>query len=220
MEKKSKIRIVIADDHQMFLDGLRSLLSAEKNITIVGQATNGVQVLDILGYEAIDVAVIDITMPEMDGYDTVLEMKKKHPKTKVIILSLHKDETHIGKLLKAGVSGYVIKDRGSEELVKAINLVANGESYWDPEVQSVSLKAMQNKKDDPIGEVRFTSREEDIMHLIADGLTTKQIAQKLYISGSTVETHRRHLLEKLNLDNSKLLITYALRKGYGSAPLT
>ena len=115
MEKKSKIRIVIADDHQMFLDGLRSLLSAEKNITIVGQATNGVQVLDILGYEAIDVAVIDITMPEMDGYDTVLEMKKKHPKTKVIILSLHNDETHIGKLLKAGVSGYVIKDRGSEE---------------------------------------------------------------------------------------------------------
>lgn len=219
MENKSEIRILIADDHQIFLDGLRSLLSVEQNITIVDQATNGLQVLDILGYEAIDVAVIDIGMPMMDGYDTVLEMKKKYPQTKVIILSLHKDETHISKLLKAGVSGYVIKDRGSEELVKAINLVANGENYWDSEVQKISLKAMQNKKDDPIGEVRFTAREEDILHLIADGLTTKQIGESLHISGSTVETHRRHLLEKLNLANSKLLITYALRKGYGHSPL-
>lgn len=220
MEKKSEIRILIADDHQMLLDGLRALLSVEKNITIVNQATNGIQVLDILAYEAVDVAIIDISMPQMDGYDTVLEMKKKYPQTKVIILSLHKDETHIGKLLKAGVSGYVIKDRGSEELVKAINLVANGENYWDPEVQNISLKAMQNKKEDPIGEVRFTRREEDILHQIADGLTTKQIGENLHISDSTVETHRRHLLEKLNFANSKLLMNYAIRKGYGKSSLS
>lgn len=219
MEKKSEIRILIADDHQMLLDGLRSLLSTEKNITIVNQATDGHQVLDILAYESIDVAVIDISMPKMDGYQTVLEMKQKYPQTKVIILSLHKDEKHIGKLLKAGVSGYVIKDRGSEELVKAINLVANGGNYWDPEVQNISLKAMQNKKDDPVGEVRFTAREEDILHLVADGLTTKEISNSLHISDSTVETHLRHLREKLNLPNVKQLIIYAIRKGYGHLPL-
>ncbi len=219
MTTQEHIKVLIADDHKMMLDGLHSLLSTEANIQIVGQAMNGLQVLEILHQQPVDVAVIDIGMPEMDGYETVLKMKQLAPATRVIILSLHKDEKHVGRLLKAGVSGYIIKDRGGEELVKAINEVARGNEYFDNEVQKVSLKAMQNKNAGPDKELRFTAKEEEVLHYIADGLSSKQIGEKLFIAESTVETHRKNLLGKTGLPNSKHLLKWAIEKGYGKSPL-
>jgi two-component system nitrate/nitrite response regulator NarL len=206
MEKKSEIRILIADDHQMLLDGLRSLLSIEENIHIVGEAINGHQVLDILGYDPVDVAVIDIAMPGMDGHQTVLEIKQKHPQTKVIILSLHKEEDIIRKFMDAGVSGYVIKDRGSEELVKAINSVASGEDYWDSEAVKILVKSERNKTNNAIGGAPLSPREKEVLCLIGNGLTTKKTAEALFIADSTVETHRKNILSKLGCDTSKQLI--------------
>jgi DNA-binding NarL/FixJ family response regulator len=219
MNTHPKIRILIADDHKMMLDGLRSLLASETNIKIVAQATNGIQVLDILAHEEIDVAVIDISMPEMNGYDTVLAIKQKYPATKVIILSLHKDETHVGKMLNAGVTGYIIKDRGSDELVKAINEVAAGNEYYDSEVLKVSVNSLKNKSAGPEKEISFTPREKEVLHSIADGLTSKQIGEKLFIAESTVETHRKNLLAKLSLPNSKYLMKFAIEKGYGRSSI-
>lgn len=206
MKEKSIIRILIADDHQMLLDGLRSLLSTEENIHIIGEATKGEQVLDILGYDPVDVAVIDIAMPGMDVDQTVLEIKQKHPQTKVIILSLHKEADIIRKFMDAGVSGYVIKDRGSEELVKAINSVAGGEDYWDSEALKILLKSMPNKNGNALEEAPLSPREKEVLYLIGNGLTTKKIAEKLYIADSTVETHRKNILSKLGCDTSKQLI--------------
>lgn len=206
MKGKNRIKILIADDHQMLLDGLRSLLSTEENIDIIGEATNGSQVLDILGYNPVDVAIIDISMPGMDGHQTVLEIKQKHPQTKIIILSLHKDEDIIRKFMDAGVSGYVIKDRGSEELVKAINSVAGGEDYWDSEAVKILVKSERNKTGNAIGEAPLSPREKEVLYLIGNGFTTKKIAEKLYIADSTVETHRKNVLSKLGCETSKQLI--------------
>lgn len=214
-----QIRILIADDHQMMLDGLKLVLAKEKDIEIVGEALNGKQVLNILANNTIDVAIIDIGMPEMDGYDTVLSIKQQHPETHILVLSLHKEEKYISKLLKAGVNGYLIKDKGSDELVSAIRAIASGKEYYDKEVLNVSLRAMQNKNKDHLQAVRFTKREEEVLHLIADGLSSKQIGEKLFIAESTVETHRKNLLEKLNLPNSKQLMKYAIDKGYGHSPI-
>lgn len=205
MKEKNAIKILIADDHQMLLDGLRSLLSTEENIHIVGEATHGSQVLDILGFHSVDIAIIDITMPGMDGYQTVLEIKQKHPQTRIIMLSLHKEEDVIRKFMEAGVSGYVIKDRGSEELVKAINTVASGEEYWDPEVVKISLQSIR-KPIASIAEAPLSPREKEVLCLIGNGLTTKKIAEKLFIADSTVETHRKNILSKLGCDTSKQLI--------------
>lgn len=206
MKEKNTIRILIADDHQMLLDGLRSLFSNEENIHIVGEATNGQQVLDILGFDPVDVAVLDIAMPGMNGDQTVLEIKEKYPQTKIIILSLHKEEDILRKFMDAEVAGYVIKDRGSEELVKAINSVANGGDGWDPEALKILYKSERNKATNAIGEVSLSPREKEVLSLIGNGLTTKKIAEKLYIADSTVETHRKNILSKLNCETSKQLI--------------
>lgn len=220
MDTNSQIRILIADDHKMMLDGLRSLLSGENNISIVGQALNGLEVMDILAAQAVDIAVLDISMPEMDGYDTVLKMAKLYPATKVIILSLHKDEKYIGKLLNSGVAGYIIKERGSEELVKAINIVAGGKDYFDSEVKEIGIRALKNTGAGPEKEIKLTTREKEVLHLIAEGLGSKDIGKQLFIAESTVETHRKNLLAKLGIANSKMLMKHAIDKGYGKSPLS
>jgi two-component system, NarL family, nitrate/nitrite response regulator NarL len=219
MKTQNEIRVVIADDHKMMLDGLRHILSKEKDMVLVGEALNGNEVMSILSHNKVDVIVLDIGMPEMDGYDTVLNVKKRYPDTKLIILSFYKDEKHIGKLLKAGVSGYIIKDRGSEELVKAIRSVIEGKEYFDAEVMQVSLKAFQNKNAGPEKVIKFSPREIDVLNLLAEGLTSKEMGKRLHISESTVETYRKNLLEKLGLANSKLLLKYAIEKGYGNSRL-
>jgi two-component system, NarL family, nitrate/nitrite response regulator NarL len=219
MKTQNEIRVVIADDHKMMLDGLRHILSKEKDMVLVGEALNGNEVMSILSHNKVDVIVLDIGMPEMDGYDTVLNVKKRYPDTKLIILSFYKDEKHIGKLLKAGVSGYIIKDRGSEELVKAIRSVIEGKEYFDSEVMQVSLKAFQNKNAGPEKVIKFSPREIDVLNLLAEGLTSKEMGKRLHISESTVETYRKNLLEKLGLANSKLLLKYAIEKGYGNSRL-
>lgn len=219
METKNQITVLIADDHKMMLDGLRSLLNQEKDIHIVGEAMNGNQVMDILAFNQVDIAILDISMPDMDGYDTVINMRKKYPQVKVLVLSLHKDERHVGKLVKSGVAGYIVKERGSEELVNAIRTIASGKEYFDKEVMEISLRALKNKSTTGDTIVKFTPRELEVLDLIAEGLSSKEIGNILHIAESTVETNRKNLLAKLDLPNSKHLLKYAIEQGYGKSRL-
>lgn len=205
-----KIRILIADDHQMVLDGLRSVLSGEQDIVIVAEAKNGTEVLDKIHFDEIDVAVIDISMPKLDGHETVLKMKQSHPHIKVLILSFHKDEATVSDLLRAGVDGYVIKDRGSEELVKAIRSLAQDVEYFDAEVNKIIRKSLVRKPAGADKTVQFTAREKDVLRLLAQSYSSKEIGDQLFISESTVETHKKNLIQKLDLPNARHLRTYAV----------
>lgn len=211
-EPVKKIKLLIADDHQMMLDGLRSFLTGEPDIAIVAEAKNGLEVLDRIHYDEIDVAVIDISMPELDGHQTVLRMKQSHPGIKVLILSLHKDAANIGNLWEAGVDGYVIKDRGSEELVKAIRVLAAGGEYFDNEVNKIK-RALQNRRNHPADKaIQLTSRETEVLELLAQSLSSREIGDRLHISESTVETHKKNLIQKLSLPSARHLRTYAAQK--------
>lgn len=207
-----KIKILIADDHQMMLDGLRSVLSTEPDIEIVAEAKNGIEVLDKIQFDEIDVAVIDISMPELDGYKTVLRMKQSHPHIKLLVLSFDKDEIMVMNMIRAGVDGYVIKERGSEELVKAIRSLASGIEYFDAEVERIHRKASRNKPANPDKEVPLTAREVDVLNLLAQSLSSKQIGERLFISESTVETHKKNIIQKRNLPSARHLRTYAVEQ--------
>lgn len=206
----TKIRVLIADDHQMMLDGLRSVLSTEPDIAIVAEARNGAEVLDKIRFDEIDVAVIDISMPELDGYETALRMKQSHPHIKLLVLSFDKDEQVVLNMINAGVDGYVIKERGSEELVKAIRSLASGIEYFDAEVERIHRKASRNKNAGSNKAVQFTTRETDVLKLLAQSLSSKEIGERMFISESTVETHKKNLILKLELPSARHLRTYAV----------
>jgi len=213
---ESKIKVMLADDHQVMIDGLRALLQKETDIEIVAEANNGVEVLDKLHQVTVDVLVLDIGMPHLNGYDTVLEIQRKHAEVKVLILSLHKDEANIGKFLRENVSGYIVKDRGSAEIVSAIREVAKGNTYYDKEVTKVSVNSLRKNTVGSAEKLELTEREKDVLHFVAEGMTSRQIGQQLYISETTVETHKRNVAAKLGIKGSKQLMKYALEQGYSA----
>lgn len=204
------IKILIADDHKMFLDGLRSFLQNHKHIEIAGEALDGNQVLEILKETSVDVAVLDVEMPGMDGIETTRWIRKNLPETKVLILTMYKDKSFILRLMEAGASGYILKNKSKEELIDAIEAVYNGEAHFGPEVLNTIANAPRKNK--LLAEL--TRREEEILCLIAEGYTSKEIAQKIYISVATVNTHRRNLFQKIDANNDNQLVRFAIRHGY------
>lgn len=209
------IKVIIADDHQIVLDGIRSLLDKEKEISCKAEVLNGVELLNQLDKEKVDVAVIDIDMPRMNGIETTIEIKKRYPDIKVLILSMHNDNEFITRLIEIGASGYILKNKGKEELVNAIKKIASGGKYLGEEVVLTMMEGLQKAKTNPVNnKVPLTKREREVLELIVDGLTTPQIAKKLYIAQCTVETHRRNLIDKIGVANSKALIKHAIENGY------
>ena len=213
--EEKKIRVLIADDHQVMLDGLQSLLKNESDIRVVAEANNGVEVMAKLNEMPVDVAVLDIRMPEMDGYEVILEIQKKYPEVKVLILSFHKDELNIGKVIRENISGYIIKERGSAEIVKAIREIAAGNTYYDKEVQSVMAKIIKNRHAGPHKTINLSEKETAVLHFLAEDMTSKEIGEKLFIAPSTVETHKRNAAEKLGLKTGQLM-KYAIEHGYNA----
>lgn len=209
-----KVRIVVADDHHILLDGLNALLQKQKDIQVVGLFNNGKDVYDAIPKLDVDVALIDINMPEMDGHELTLKIKKEYPHIHVIILSMHDDAGHIMELIEAGASGYLLKNVTDKELLDAIKTVASGKVYFSTEVsEKIAAMAMQNqrKSDDDI-EPRLTERELEILKLIAQEFSNAQIAQTLFISERTVETHRKNMLRKTNNKTILGLLKYAMEK--------
>lgn len=214
-DEETKIRVLIADDHQVMLDGLSSLLKNEEDISVVAEANNGIEVMEKLKEIPVDIAILDIRMPHMDGYEALLEIQKKYPEVKVLILSFHKDEINIGRVFRENISGYIIKERGSAEIVKAIREIASGNTYYDKEVQSVMAKILKNRHAGPNKTINLSEKETAVLNFLAEDLTSKQIGEKLFIAASTVETHKRNAAEKLGLKTGQLM-KYAIENGYNA----
>jgi len=206
------VRILIADDHQMFLDGLKSLLEDEKELRVVGEAKNGFEVLDFCDREPVDLVIIDINMPLMDGIQATRELSKKHPGVKILGLSMYNDRDYISDVLKAGASGYVLKNTGKESLLSAISSVQSGASYLGEEVSKTLLSSFIKSVIPHHAIEKLSDREKEVLDCIASGLTTQEIGEKLFISKNTVETHRKNLLYKLKARNTAELVNNAYRQ--------
>lgn len=209
---KNPIRLMIADDHQVLLDGLVMMLNNSDKIDVVTTASNGMEVLEKLPEYDVDVLLMDIQMPELDGYETAKAVVEKHPKVKVITLSMHSERIYIERMYEAGVAGYLLKSAGKEKIVKAIEQVYSGESYFSSEVAVAMLSKSSSKKTAITGS-SLTKREKEILGLIASGMTNPEIAEKLFLSTDTIKTHRKNMMRKLNVNNTAALVKFALENG-------
>lgn len=209
-----KIRILIADDHKMFRDGLKEILNKEKNILLVDEAENGFEVLEKTEKKKFDVVLMDIDMGGTNGVKATKELLTKLPSTKVLVLSMYSDSKYIMSMLEAGAKGYILKNAGKEEVIAAVNAVASGNSYFSSQVSSKIIENLYSKKSVrkriKQRETPLTPRELEVLRLIALEYSNSEIAEELFISIRTVETHKRNLLEKLGLKNTAGLVKYAI----------
>ncbi|TRX48618.1 response regulator transcription factor [Fulvivirga sp. M361] len=207
------IKVLIADDHQMFIDGLKSMLEEIDDVEVIGEATNGKEIVEMCKDTQADVVIMDVSMPEMDGIEATREILKKNSSIKVLGLSMHNDRNFISGLLKTGASGYILKNTGKDELVAALHMIESGENYIGKEVRNTLLDTFMKKERRFQVDDKLSQRESEVLESITLGLTTQEIAKKLFISKNTVETHRKNLLYKLGAKNTAELITKAYKKG-------
>ena len=209
----SKASILIADDHQLFLDGLKLILRNQPAFQIVAEALNGQQVLDVLAKEHIDLAILDLNMPGMKGIDLVKTLKQKFPDTKVLVITMHHEQEIISEILLAEAEGYILKNSGKKELTDAISDILSGKTHYEKEVLNLMLqKVKTDKKTDELKK-NLTERELEILSLIVQEYTSKEIAEKLFISKQTVDTHRLNIMHKTGAKTLVGLIKYAMRFG-------
>ena len=207
------IKVLIADDHRMFVDGIESILRTEDDIQVVGKCFDGNSIFDEISAREPDVVLLDISLPGMSGIDVCKRLTAMHPQTKVLALSMHNDASFISEILKNGAMGYILKNTGKTELVLAIQSVFAGKSYFSKEVAETIMRGMvqdTDKKKPATVEILLSDREKEILMLIAEEHTTQEIAQKLHLSFKTVEGHRRNLFNKLNVRNAAGLVRVAL----------
>ncbi len=204
------IRIVLADDHVLVRQGLRSLLEREK-FQVVAEASDGQEAIRLTETHHPDIAVIDISMPILNGIDTVRELGRSCPKTKTILLTQHEEDQYIREALGVGVKGYVIKNQVASDLIHAIQQVSRGQFYLSPGVSRAVVEAYRSKSDSPADPL--TGRERQVLQLIAEGKSTKDAASLLGISVKTAESHRMRLMQKLDIHETASLVRYAVRHG-------
>lgn len=204
------IKILIVDDHQMFLEGIHSLLSNEDDIEIVDIVSNGYKALEILQEEKVDVVITDLSMPEINGFDLIKKIQKSHPDISTLVLSMHSEPMTISKLIKQNVNGYLLKNAEKNELLKAIRMLAKGENYFSEEIKQKYLESSFNRKSSNEYVPELSRREKDVLKLILEEYTTKEIAEELHISQNTVESHRKNIFSKLNVKNIAGVVKYAL----------
>lgn len=208
-----KIKIIIADDHTMFLQGIVSLLENEENINILGVAPNGKEVFKIIDSALPDILLLDISMPEMDGIEVTKIIKQQFPSVKILIISTHSNIQMIAKLIRMGVEGYLLKNAEKEELLHAIYTINKGGNYFCKEVEGKNDDNNSKIKSETSQITELSSREKEILILIAQEFTGNEIAEKTFITLNTVNTHRRNLISKLNVKNTAGLVKYAIEYG-------
>lgn len=212
------IRILVADDHQIMRAGLLSLLAGEKEITVVGEAENGRRAVEMCRELKPDIVVMDVSMPDLNGMEATRQLVGPDLTIAVIALSMYTDKRFVLGMLQAGASGYIIKDCASEELVNAIETVAAGKKYLSPEIAGLVIDDCVSRsveKDEKILP-QLSAREREVLQLVAEGWSTKDIAAHLYVSVKTIETHRRQIMKKLEIFNVANLTKYAIRQGFTS----
>lgn len=212
----SRTRVLLADDHAILRSGLRLLLEREPDLTVAGEATDGREAVDWLSREAADVVVMDVGMPGLNGMDATEQISRRHPGVAVVILSMHRDETYVLRCLRAGARGYVLKEAAESELINAIRAVRAGKSFFSPKVsrllQAEHVERLRREKRVDSYEL-LTEREREVLQLVAEGNSNKEIGGRLSVSVLTVETHRKRILDKLGLHGAADLILYAVRRG-------
>jgi two-component system response regulator NreC len=212
------IRVLIADDHTIMRAGLRSLLEKEDQIEVVAEAENGRRAVQLAVEHEPDVVVMDVSMPDLNGIEATSQVLESLPEAKVIALSMHTDKRFVMGMLRAGASGYLLKDCASQELANAIVSVASNKKYLSPDIAGVviedSLYGVQ-QEGETVSSL-LSAREREVLQLIAEGWSTKQLAAHLYVSVKTIETHRRQIMKKLDLHNIAELTKYAIREGLTS----
>jgi two-component system, NarL family, response regulator NreC len=210
------IRILLADDHTVMRNGLRLLLERQPDLKVVGEAADGRQAVDMAAAERPDVVIMDIAMPQLNGVEATRQIVNRNPDAAVVILSMHKDESYVIRSLKAGARAYLLKDSAEADLIAAIAAITEGKSFFSPAVRSLLKEDYMHQLDELGAEDSYellTNREREVLQLVAEGKSNKEIAGMLNLSLYTVETHRTHILQKLNLHSAPELILYAVRKG-------
>lgn len=206
------IRVLLADDHTLVREGIRALLAAMPQIAVVGEAADGEQALRLALELAPDIVLMDIAMKGMNGLQATARLREELPATRVIILSMHATGDYLQQALRAGAAGYILKEAATLELQLALAAVARGDTYLSPAVSAQIVEGFL-QHDQPSGAVVLTPRQREILALIAAGLSTKEIAFRLQVSGKTVDTHRAQLMERLGIHDIAGLVRYAIRTG-------
>lgn len=211
----SQIRILLADDHELVRKGLRLLLERQPHLEVVGEAADGREAVRLAEELAPDLVIMDIAMPQLNGLDAATQIVRREARTQVVILSMHSDESYLARALNAGAKGYLLKDSAEADLLRAVEAVAQGRPFFSPAITATLLedymrqlqqRGLQDSYD------LLTDREKEILQLLAEGKSNKEVATLLDLSPYTVETHRTHLMQKLNLHNTAEIVLYAVRK--------
>ena len=210
------IRILLADDHNLFRHGVKRILEAQEGFEVVAEAASGIEAIDLAKTHQPDIAVVDIAMKELNGIEATAQLLKASPKTSVLILSMYSDERYVLRAVRAGARGYILKDTVEEGLVEAVRAVADGAAYFSPEIsrvfQEARARAMEEKSIDDRYEL-LTDRERQLYNMLAEGQTNKDIAARLGLSLHTVETHRTRIMEKMGVHTIAELVLSAVRRG-------
>ena len=205
------IKILLADDHTIVRQGLKMILSAQTDFKVIGEAANGREAVDLAQKLHPDVVLMDVAMPELNGIEATRRMVAANSRLKVLVLSMHKEAVYVREILRAGARGYILKDAIDTELVSAVRSVAKGDGYISPAVSGALLSDYRKDVTDPVD--LLSGREREVLQLIAEGKTNKEIANKLNLSVYTVDSHRGKIMEKLNLHSTGELVRFAIKHG-------
>jgi len=206
-----QIRILLADDHSVVRHGFRRILDAQEDMEVVGEVSNGREAVEQAGVLQPDVIIMDVTMPELNGIEATRRIAESVPRARVLALSMHRDSVYVREILRAGARGYLLKDSSEVDLIAAVRAVAQGEGYLSPSVSDAVLSDYRKHVTNPID--MLTSREREVLQLVAEGKTNKEIATTLNLSVYTVEAHRGKIMEKLNLHSASEMVRFAIRNG-------
>jgi len=212
------MQLMIVDDHPLFREGLKTIIDRDKKYSVVSETGNGKEGMKLAQTHKPDIMLVDISMPGKNGIQMIRELREALPETKFIIISMHSEADYIVEAFRAGATGYMIKESAASNLIRGLDTVASGEMFLDNALsQEVVFKLLQAKanpsKDEQDPYSTLTAREQEVMRMLAEGLTTKEVAERLYISPKTVENHRTNLMKKLGLQSTVELIRYAARLG-------
>jgi DNA-binding NarL/FixJ family response regulator len=211
-------RVLLADDHNLVRAGVRKILESRPEVEVVGEVGDGQSALQALETLRADVLVLDLTMPGLDGFEVLKRAKAEHPELRILVLTMHASPEYVARAVREGADGYLLKDSAVQDLVAAIDAVMHGRAYFSPPIQSQLGEILRTERASRSPIRQLTEREREVLRLVAEGLSTKEIAARLTISTRTVETHRAHLMRKLGLRSVARLTQFAIREGILEAP--